>query len=97
MRASSLPEPSDRGATDFASVFAEFSASLTAAALPSEVRRAVKANLLDTLACAVAGSNAPGVADVRELVETWGGAAQAPIWCGGIRVPTHHAPPGSTA
>ena len=74
------PASADHGGTDFARVFADFSASLTAAALPFEVRQAVKANVLDTLACAVAGSNAPGVADVRELVESWGGAPQAAVW-----------------
>ena len=85
------PASADHGGTDFARVFADFSASLTAAALPFEVRQAVKANVLDTLACAVAGSNAPGVADVRELVESWGGAPQAAVWCGATRLPAHHA------
>lgn len=91
MPASSTPQPADRQEMDFARVFADFSAALTAAALPSEVRRAVKANVLDTLACASAGSNAPGVAGVRELVEAWGGAPQAAIWCGARRAPAHHA------
>ncbi len=76
---------------DFAEIYAAFSAPLTAAALPDTVRRAVKANLLDTLACAAAGTNAPGVPGVRSLVESWAGAEQAPIWCGGPRVPAHHA------
>ena len=79
------------GGADFAWIYAEFSASLTAAALPEAVRQAVKANLLDTLACAAAGADAPGVAGVRDMIEAWGGAGQAPIWCGGARVPAHHA------
>ena len=91
MHATSAPGQADRGDTDFACAFAEFSASLTEAALPSEVTRAVRANVLDTLACAVAGSNAPGVADVRGLVESWAGAAQAPVWCAATRLPAHHA------
>jgi 2-methylcitrate dehydratase PrpD len=78
-------------ATDFAREFADFSAGLRATDLPAAVADAVRANLLDTLTCAIGGANAPGVGALRDLVAEWGGAAQAPIWCGGPRVPAHHA------
>jgi len=61
-----------RQETEFAQTFAEFSASLRGEDLPFGVIQAAKANLFDTLACAIAGSNAPGVAEVRDLAVSWG-------------------------
>lgn len=80
-----------RQQTEFAHTFAEFSASLRCNDLPPGVIQAAKANLFDTLACAIAGSNAPGVAEVRDLAISWGGAPQAPVWCSQSRLPAHHA------
>ena len=76
---------------EFASVFAEYAAPLRGEDLPSDAIVAAKTNLFDTLACAIAGANAAGVAEVRELAVSWGGAPQAPIWCSRSRVPAHHA------
>jgi 2-methylcitrate dehydratase PrpD len=76
---------------EFARTFANFSASLRCKDLPLEAIRAAKINLFDTLACAIAGSNAPGVAEVRDLVVSWGGTPQAPVWCSPYRLPAHHA------
>ena len=52
---------------------------------------AAKANVFDTLACAVAGSGARGVAEARELAVEWAGAPQATILAFGDKVPAHHA------
>jgi 2-methylcitrate dehydratase PrpD len=82
--------PATPHAAEFARTFADFSASLQGRDLPSDVVRTAKANLFDTLACAIAGSNAPGVAEVRELAVSWGGAPQAPVWCSQWRLPAHH-------
>ena len=79
------------GTTDFAATFGAFSASLEFADLPVAVASAVKVNLLDTLSCAIAGFNAPGIGEVLALVKSWGGAPQAAILCSDIRVPAHHA------
>jgi 2-methylcitrate dehydratase PrpD len=76
---------------EFAASFAAFSATLRLSDLPDEVIQAARVNLLDTLACAIAGSNAPGVADVAGLARSWGGAPQALVWCSGVRLPAHHA------
>lgn len=82
---------SERARGEFALVFADFAASLRVEDLPADAIAAAKTNLLDTLACAIAGSNASGVAEVRDLAVSWGGAPQAPIWCSRSRVPAHHA------
>ena len=79
------------GYEEFAGEYAAFSATLRAADLPRAAADAARANLLDTLACAIAGSRAPGVADVATLAVEWGGAKQAGILCSAHRVPAHHA------
>jgi 2-methylcitrate dehydratase PrpD len=76
---------------DFAAVLGRFSSGLAADALPAGALAAAKANVFDTLACAAAGSSAPGVAEVRGLVLAWGGAPQAATLVFGDRIPAHHA------
>jgi 2-methylcitrate dehydratase PrpD len=91
MLASPSVSPEIRQQAEFAQTYAEFSASLRGKDLPPGVMQAAKANLFDTVACAIAGSNAPGVAEVRDLAVSWGGTPQAAIWCSQSRVPAHHA------
>jgi len=79
------------GQEDFARDLAAFSTGLVLGSLGHEVVDAVKTDLFDTLACAVAGSSAPGVDEVRTLVNQWGGAAQSSVLVFGERVPAHHA------
>jgi len=76
---------------DFAAEYAAFAASFTLESLPPQALAAARLNLLDTLACATAGHNAPGAREVLDLVREWGGAPQAAIWCGSGRVPAPHA------
>ncbi|WP_025372122.1 MmgE/PrpD family protein [Advenella mimigardefordensis] len=76
---------------DFSSVLADFICNLDPQSLPLPVRQAAQANIQDTLTCAVAGSSAQGVAQVRELVSEWGGAPQASVLVFGDRIPAHHA------
>ena len=76
---------------DFAVVLAHFACDLSLAQLPGPVIAAAKVNIFDTLACAAAGSSAPGVAEVRTLATQWGGAPQASILAFGDKVPAHHA------
>jgi 2-methylcitrate dehydratase PrpD len=77
--------------TEFAFELAEFAIGLTGDALPEPVVAAVKTNVFDTLACAVAGSSAPGVAETLELGREWGGTPQATVIAFGDRLPAHHA------
>lgn len=76
---------------DFATVLARFACELTLGDLVAPVIAAAKINILDTLACAAAGSSAPAVAETRELALEWGGAHQATILAFGDKVPAHHA------
>lgn len=78
-------------APDFAEVFSYFASNLKLDALPLEVVEAASTNLYDTLACAMAGASAPGVAEMVELIGLWGGRKEASVWCSGLRVPAHHA------
>lgn len=78
-------------AQDFAELLARFACGLSLHELPAPAIVAAKANILDTLACAAAGSSARGTADVRALALEWGGAPQATILGYGERVPAHHA------
>lgn len=79
------------GRDDFAAVLAAFVTGLSPEALTKQVVSAVKDNIFDTLACAVAGSSASGVAELRELALEWGGAPQASMLVFGDKVPAHHA------
>lgn len=76
---------------DFAMVIARFACGLSLGNLPAPVVAAVKVNIFDTLACAIAGSAARGVAEARELAVEWAGAPQATILDFGDMVPAHHA------
>ncbi len=78
-------------ADDLAADLAHFASGLDPARLPEAVRAAVRVNILDTLACAVAGSTGKAVAEVAGLVAEWGGARQAGVWVLGGRFPAHHA------
>ena len=81
---------SDRQA-DFAFQYGSYVAGLTLAEIPDVAIIAARRNVFDTLACALAGQGAPGIAEVRDLALSWGGAGQAGIWCSVARVPAHHA------
>jgi 2-methylcitrate dehydratase PrpD len=83
--------PNESIGADYASVFAEFSSTLSVEKIPTEAIAAAKTNLFDTLACATAGISAVGVKDMVRLVADWGGKPEASIWCTDECVPAHHA------
>ncbi|WP_172642801.1 MmgE/PrpD family protein [Advenella kashmirensis] len=85
------PHLAEQVGSDFSSVLADFICGLNPESLPEDVRRAARANILDTLVCAVAGSSAQGVEEVRDLVTGWGGAPQASVLVFGNRIPAHQA------
>src|SRR3546814_20757402 len=76
---------------DFAAVFADWSAGLEIGELPPGIIEAARGNLFDTLACAAAGRNAPGVCEVRDLALGWGGRGEASLWWSDARLPAHDA------
>jgi 2-methylcitrate dehydratase PrpD len=47
--------------------------------------------VMDTIGVAVAGRNAAGVVETRDLVAAWGGRAEATVWGSACRVPAPHA------
>jgi 2-methylcitrate dehydratase PrpD len=77
----------DRPSVDFSEEFARFAANLNASALAPEVLAAAKANIFDTMACAIAGISAAGVRDLMGIVADWGGKPESSVWCSAIRVP----------
>ena len=83
--------PPHRISADLASTLADFVVGVDARQLAPAVVTAVKANILDTLSCALAGSSAQAIAEVSGLVQEWGGAAQADMFVFGGRFPAHHA------
>jgi 2-methylcitrate dehydratase PrpD len=68
-----------------------FASTIDIARLDAAVIKAVKTNIFDTLACAVAGSSARAIAEVTGLVREWGGAEQADMFVFGGKFPAHHA------
>lgn len=76
---------------DLAQDLAHFAAGVGFDTLPAEVAAAIKSNILDTLACAIAGSSGEVIDEVAALVRGWGGAAEADLFVLGGRVPAHHA------
>ena len=75
---------------DLAVDIARFATSIDASRLDPMVIAAVKANILDTLACAIAGSSAKAITEVADLVREWAGAPQATMLVFGGRFPAHH-------
>jgi 2-methylcitrate dehydratase PrpD len=75
---------------DLAQALARFAARVDLAGLAPEVVEAAKVNILDTLACAFAGSSAKAVPEIGSMVEEWGGAPQADIFVFGGKYPAHH-------
>jgi 2-methylcitrate dehydratase PrpD len=76
---------------DLAADLARFAVAADVTRLDGAVVEAVKANILDTLSCVLAGSSAPAIAEVADLVRGWGGRPEADLFVFGGRFPAHHA------
>jgi 2-methylcitrate dehydratase PrpD len=76
---------------DLAADLARFASAIELSDLDQAVVEAAKTNILDTLSCALAGSSAPAIAEVADLVQGWGGTAEADVLVLGGKVPAHHA------
>lgn len=85
------PSDAQVATPDLAIDLARFAATIDSARLDAAVIKAVKTNILDMLACALAGSSANAIAEISALVREWGGAAQADMFVFGGKFPAHHA------
>ncbi len=65
--------------------------AIEAREIPASAERAALKMTLDTLGCALAGRNAPGVPEVVEQLRAWGGAEEASVLVRGDRMPTPNA------
>jgi len=59
--------------------------------IPENLVGSTKKFLLDTIGVAIAGSNAPGVKELIELLEEWGGKPESTIFVYGRRIPSPYA------
>ena len=59
--------------------------------LPASTVAATKRDLLDTLGCALGGSDAPGIAQLLKLYRRWGGRHEAGLLLAGGRLPAPQA------
>lgn len=76
---------------DIAFDLAEYATALKLSDLPQSAIQASKLDIFDTLATTVAGSSAPGIAELLDLAEAWGGHGQATVLVHGRRMPAHVA------
>jgi 2-methylcitrate dehydratase PrpD len=82
---------SDEKGEDFAGSYAMFASRLSYTDIPDATINAARVNLFDTLTCSIAGFNAEGANEVRELVREWGGKPEAQILWSDARVPAPNA------
>lgn len=76
---------------DIAFDLADYATSLQLSNLPDTAIRATKLDVFDTLATTVAGTSAPGMGELLELFEQWGGNGQATVFVHGRRILAHDA------
>jgi 2-methylcitrate dehydratase PrpD len=79
------------GKVEAAEVFADHLASVKFMDLPSSVVAAVKASILDTIGCMLAGTSGDDVVAIRSLVVEQGGAARSTLIGAGLSVPASQA------
>lgn len=85
------PTPPGERVHGIAARLAAHAAGLTLARIPLPIAQAARLFMLDTLAVAWAGSDAPGCPDLHRLLATDGGPAQATAWGYGDRLPVGEA------
>lgn len=76
---------------DGAALLAALVARTTARELPASTLETARLDLLDTLGCAIAGADAEGVREARDLLLEWGGAPVASVWGSGRSLPPPEA------
>lgn len=76
---------------DIAFALSDYAVSLQMSDIPASALQATKLDLFDTLATTIAGTFSPGVGELLELLDEWGGKEQATVLMHGRKVPAHHA------
>lgn len=76
---------------DIAFDLADYAASLQLKNLPNSAITATKLDIFDTLATTIAGTSAPGIGELLDLLSEWGGNGQATVLVHGRRVLAHDA------
>ena len=59
--------------------------------LPGSAVAAARADILDTLGCALGGSSAPGIAELMKVTTRWGGLEEAVVLLSATRLPAPQA------
>lgn len=77
--------------TDLAEMLAAFVSGLDARALPPAALGAVHNDLLDTVGCALAGADAPGIPELLGVLGAWGGRAESSVWTRALDLPAPEA------
>ncbi len=72
-------------------VLAELALGVSADDIPPRAYDAAKKVVLDTVGCALAGQNAPGVRPVLDQLREWGGKPEATVLVFGDKLPAPHA------
>lgn len=83
--------PADPAAIDPASALAAHVSATRYADLPPSALAATRADILDTLGCALGGSSAPGIAELQRLAAHWGGREEAGVLLSPLRLPAPQA------
>lgn len=76
---------------DLVVALARFAVNVNTQTLDPKVIEFARIDILDTLSCGLAGSSAPAITEVSDLVREWGGAPQADMFVWGGKYPAHHA------
>ncbi len=76
---------------DFAYDIAEYLVKLDYDSIPVTAIEATKKDIYDSLSTALAGSSAPGVKELLELLTEWGGTPQAAAFVFGKKLPAQNA------
>ncbi|GAI02741.1 unnamed protein product, partial [marine sediment metagenome] len=66
---------------------AQATADISYEKLPADVVEVTKKQILDSLAVALAGSTAPGIGELIEIVKDWGGKKESSLWVYGGKLP----------
>jgi len=70
----------DRSGEDASRLLSEIVAETVLTSIPEHTMQAARLDLLDTLGCALAGWNAMGVREIRELMVEQGGKPSSGVW-----------------
>jgi 2-methylcitrate dehydratase PrpD len=84
-------EPEEETKMDIISQFVNKWPDIHYEDLPDKVIDIVKCEILDSLAAALSGSSAPGIGELIDIIQEWGGNRQSTIIAGGIKCPAPDA------